>query len=439
MAKYPEGNFTIVNNETGRAVRVRLGDTHNVSDHKEGTAYLQYVTEKPTLRLSEADNTPATVWWHSTIKDSQQIVSYAVGEYQNIGDYCVWMYAQTNSSDRFNTQKAFKDRLNDMPADVRSRLAPLIPAEWTTVRDRFRARRAKRMQFEERGKALADAELEAWNGQDDPPSAGDLATLRTYRFAVADGSSPDWLELQAVMYEVGTDQVEKLLVLPEAQVELLSEGARHALHMLFSIMKKVPSIDWKTVERLENDPRAAKVAARAAELLPGFEERRAAAALAAIASDDLREWHSQCAFRKTFGEDAGFHFTDGEFDTPEDKRIVAALDAYLKAAAKERVIPPVIASNAATELDGCGASRGQESTYGWTYDGTYIYSSDSKTVSYERTYWTDENGYLVGKPKGGPGQTWSIKKWTPTKSGGPSRSDIALTGLFGPIGRALGL
>ncbi|MEV6425557.1 hypothetical protein [Streptomyces sp. NPDC051662] len=31
--------------------------------------------------------------------------------------------------------------------------------------------------------------------------------------------------------------------------------------------------------------------------------------------------------------------------------------------------------------------------------------ADSKTVPSERTYWTDDNGYLVGKNKGGPGQT----------------------------------
>ncbi|MGW1642934.1 hypothetical protein [Streptomyces lavendulae] len=45
MSTFPEGNFTIVNNETGRCVRVRLGQTTDVSDWKEGTKCLQYVTD----------------------------------------------------------------------------------------------------------------------------------------------------------------------------------------------------------------------------------------------------------------------------------------------------------------------------------------------------------------------------------------------------------
>ncbi|MFD6875695.1 MULTISPECIES: hypothetical protein [unclassified Streptomyces] len=68
-----------------------------VSDWKEGTKYLQYVTGTPSLELGEADGSPATAWWFSTSEDAserrpfQQIVSHAVGEYQNIGDHCVWL------------------------------------------------------------------------------------------------------------------------------------------------------------------------------------------------------------------------------------------------------------------------------------------------------------------------------------------------------------
>ncbi|MFD8795121.1 hypothetical protein [Streptomyces vinaceus] len=48
--------------------------------------------------LGEPDGSPATVWWFSTIDDAaerrpfSQIVSHAVGEYQNIGNHCcVWL------------------------------------------------------------------------------------------------------------------------------------------------------------------------------------------------------------------------------------------------------------------------------------------------------------------------------------------------------------
>ncbi|MGV9687799.1 hypothetical protein ACWDUX_01615 [Streptomyces sp. NPDC003444] len=418
MTSYPEGNFTIVNNETGRALRVRLGKTKDVSDHKEGTVYLQYVTEKPFLQLGEADNSPATVWWYNTgHEDSRQITSYAVGEYQNIGDYCVWMHAPTNSRDVFDTRKAFENRLNDMPADVYGRLAPLIPAKWAAIQARQRAERAERERDREAALALADAEQEAWAEQDNPPSPEDLAVLRLYRYAVAEQGELD-------MEELGIDQ---------ATLDRLNGDFRA------SKLEEL-GIDQAALNWLDADPRASKVKARAKELLSAVKERRAAAALAAIPAEDLRKWHYYCAFRKAHGDEGAIRFTNINYDTSEDKRIVAGLDAYVEAAAKEGVVPPVIASNAPTRMYGCGASRGQGSTYGWTYDGTYIYGADSKTVPSERTYWTDEDGYLVGKPKGGPGQTWSIKPWTPSKPpAGISRSDIVLTGLFGPIGRALGL
>ncbi|MFJ9079471.1 hypothetical protein ACIRO3_30175 [Streptomyces sp. NPDC102278] len=75
----------------------------------------------------------------------------------------------------------------------------------------------------------------------------------------------------------------------------------------------------------------------------------------------------------------------------------------------------------------------------WAYDGTHIYGADSKTVPTERTYWTDEAGYLVGKSKGGPAQAWTLAAWKPaqTQQPDPVRA-IALTGLFGPIAGFLG-
>ncbi len=89
---------------------------------------------------------------------------------------------------------------------------------------------------------------------------------------------------------------------------------------------------------------------------------------------------------------------------------------------------------------GCTAAARREegSTYRWAYDGTYIYGADSKTVPAERTYWTDEGGSLVGRSKGGPGQTWSLAAWKPTEAQPDPVRAVALTGLFGPIAGLLG-
>ncbi|MFF4321360.1 hypothetical protein [Streptomyces sp. NPDC001568] len=62
MATFPDGNFTIVKNETGRCVRVRLGRTKDVSDWQAGTQYPQHVTEKPTLELV-AETPVGRMYW----------------------------------------------------------------------------------------------------------------------------------------------------------------------------------------------------------------------------------------------------------------------------------------------------------------------------------------------------------------------------------------
>ncbi|MFK0235324.1 hypothetical protein [Streptomyces vinaceus] len=56
----------------------------------------------------------------------------------------------------------------------------------------------------------------------------------------------------------------------------------------------------------------------------------------------------------------------------------------------------------------------------------------------DRTYWTDDGGYLVGKSKGGPGQTWTLAAWKPPSRQADPVKAIALTGLFGPIADLLG-
>ncbi|MEU2835301.1 hypothetical protein ABZ667_43150 [Streptomyces lavendulae] len=430
MSKFPEGKFTIVNNETGRTVRVRLGRTHDVSDWKEGTKYLQSVTEKPTLELGEADNTPATVWWHYTAEDAvkrrpfNQIVSHAVGEYQNIGNYCVWMDSDWSSqtANRFDTALAFENRLNDMPAEVRERLAPLIPSEWTTLRADQRAEQAEDLEFQkaEEARAGADAEMEAWAAEENPPNDQDLGLLRAQRLGDEDTLPAQWESER--YYSLPEDEREEWLsnLTPEKQ-EALRSGFSERM--------------WNAVMRLETDPRAEQVRERAGKLLPEIRERHTAAALAAIPQDDLEWWHLWCAHRKIQG--SVIVFSGVTTGSSQHDRLIAALETYVEAAAKEGIVPPVIAADSTTRMYGSGASNGPSSTYGWTYDGTYIYAADSHTIPSEQTYWTDAGGYLVGRPKGGPGQTWSIVKWTPTPPT-PNYTAVALTGLFGPLGALFG-
>ncbi|MFI8266595.1 hypothetical protein [Streptomyces sp. NPDC085665] len=298
MSTFPDGNFTIVNDETGRCVRVRLGRTQDLSDWQAGTKYLQHVTAKPTLELGEPDGSPATAWWFSTIDDAverhpfNQIVSHAVGEYQNIGNHCVWLDLQSHptAEDRRRAADEFRRKLNDMPGNLKEKLAVLLPAAF-----------------------LTEAETELG----------------------ADASLPEVLDL----------------------------------------------------------------------------------------------WHGYCASLK-FPQQ---NIEEEDLEGPE------AAQSYLDAAAEEGIHPPAVkADRTSTRMYGCGASRGKNSTYRWAYDGTHIYGADSKTVPSERTYWTDDGGYLVGKNKGGPGQTWTLASWKPPAPQSDPVKAIALTGLFGPIANLLG-
>lgn len=389
------------------------------------------MTEKPTLELGEADNTPATVWWHHTGDDGgrpyNQIVSHAVREYQNIGNHCVWMHADGSKAgtDRFNTERAFLNRLDDMPADVRKRLAPLIPAEWTTIQADERAEIAKTSDFQQReeDRAAAYAEAQAWAAEKNPPSDRDLGLLRAYRLGIVDDTIPSLVEVM------------EYSLLPEDEQESWLAGAGLTPEKEEALRYGIPEPMTSAVERLENDPRAAQVSARAQKLLPDIRQRLAAAAQAAIPRDDLHEWHFYCAGLKV--SDRAVRLGDGP-ETSQDRRIMTALDAYAKAAAKEGIVPPVIAADSTTRMYGSGASNYEGSTYGWTYDGTHIYAADSRTIPSQQTYWTDAGGYLVGRPKGGPGQSWSITAWTPTPEPDTNLGAVTLTGLFGPLNKFLG-
>ncbi|MFD6875696.1 MULTISPECIES: hypothetical protein [unclassified Streptomyces] len=123
----------------------------------------------------------------------------------------------------------------------------------------------------------------------------------------------------------------------------------------------------------------------------------------------------------------------------EDLEGVAAVQAYIDAAAEAGIHRPKAESlTSATRMHGCGARREKNSTYRWTYDGTHIHGADSQTVPADRTYWTDQDGFLVGKSKGGPGQSWTLAPWKPAETPSDPVQAIALTGLFGPLAGLLG-
>ncbi len=138
MSNFPNGRFTIVNQETGRCMRVRLGESVDLGDYKEGTKYLLSWTNPPSLELGPADGTLATAWYYRQQNDSlerrafNQIASSAVDDLQNIGEYCVWMYHDAWAAESEDTflREWFAALLNDATGKAAERLDALIPEEW---------------------------------------------------------------------------------------------------------------------------------------------------------------------------------------------------------------------------------------------------------------------------------------------------------------------
>ncbi|MEV7512662.1 hypothetical protein AB0O57_32360 [Streptomyces sp. NPDC091201] len=419
MEEIPRGNFTIVNNETGRCVRVRLGKTTDVSDWKEGTRYVQTVTKKPTLELGEADGSPATAWWFSTIDDAverqpfNQFVSYAVDEYQNIGRHCVWLFTAQHSDaeQKRRTRDQFTDRLDGLPEGLLKKLGELIPEEVTEIHLESREVRREawmaRAQAEER--VGIECVLEALATGEDPLNTEKLERLRSILT----------MELQYRAY---------------AQKDLPRDDPSEWNRLARETVLEKLSDDKEALALLQElDARSEKIGTRIAGLYPQVEERVMGDLEKQwqnrVPVQELELWHALCSHLEVRGERGLRH---PKF---REARFITAMRAYLDAAAKEGIRPtPAAASAGWTDMNGCGASRGRNSTYRWVYDGTHIYGADSRTVPQERTYWTDDNGYLVGKNKGGPGQTWTLAPWKPSApKTGISAGGAILTGLFGPL------
>ncbi|MFB8086894.1 hypothetical protein [Streptomyces sp. NPDC055992] len=348
----------------------------------------------------------------------------------------------------------FASRLNDTTGDTAERLDALIPQAWTTqaaqdyasdleawkeegVRlggtiEQLNGRQANLM---EEMRAQAAKVMEAIREQAADLAKANKATARGMRISI-DGESPRALtedELVAHMESKMLDGVRGVQrweermerAAPQVQARILEEqlkilertGGDRVLRSL-KFIGKAEGFE-EPLGEMERTEGALAAALRAETPVRAWQRR---APLKGVA-----RWNDRCATLSFYGTDK----LDGN-----DNRYVEEMRAYLAAAAKEGITKPVSRVGARTEMFGCGAMRYGGSTYRWDYDGTYITASDSKTVPSEQTYWTDDEGQLVGKAKGNPGQKWTIAPYKAPTKAVPDSVDLPcvfLTGLFGPI------
>ncbi|MFQ6146452.1 hypothetical protein ACLMNJ_25835 [Streptomyces seoulensis] len=460
MSNFPSGHFTIVNQETARCLRVRLGETVDLGQYKEGTKYLLDRTFPPSLELGPADGTMATRWYYQNRDDLlerqpfNQIASAAVSELQNIGDYCVWMYSNSlaEARERALLRERFASMLNDATGGVAKRLDALIPEEWKTQDARDYENALAR--WKQAGRRF-DGRVESLNGRQAAlleelrPQHGELLELlKEQAGTLAEGikAKPQGLKINGK-----PPTKEQLLLLAEMW---LLRGTAHVQRL----EKKMERAEPQDLERLlqrqvrsmqTSGARGVKKWLEGIELTAPLQEalekarnteRDLVEALKAEAP--VRAWQRRAPIKGVarWNEGCAYLAFNGADDLGEtDKKFVDEMRAYLAAAAEEGITKPVSKVGSRTEMYGCGAKRYQGSTYRWVYDGTYITASDSKTVPREKTYWTDDDGHLVGKAKGQPGQKWTIAPYEePAKA--PAQdgiADILLTGMFGPIASIL--
>ncbi|MFJ9643019.1 hypothetical protein [Streptomyces sp. NPDC101206] len=458
MTDFPSGPFTIVNQETGRAVRVRLGRTVDHSYHQLGTEYLLSRTDPPGLELGPADDSHATRWYYRYHQDPLerqpffQIASSAVKDLQNIGEYCVWMHDNPaeEAAERHWRRKRFADLLADVPDDLAKQLGARIPEKWTARAEKEYT--AELADWEEEGESLLES-LKELNGR----QADLLERLRYQHGALLEKiranhdmlwegyqrnprEVPKFGDGRTATREEALKSLEDHLLLGAAEVERLEQEmelaapedqARHLETQIYmaeqlgvrSLLSQLRSIGvdaqflgdteavWKT-ERALVEALKAETPVRAWQLR---------APLRGVA-----RWNAGCAWLALYDAD-GLRASDREH--------VEEMRAYVAAAEKGGVTVPPSRVSARTTMYGCGAKRYSGGTYRWIFDGTYIYAADSKTVPSERTYWTDQDGTLVGKAKGGEGQKWTLAKAKePAKPAGRSAAeDVFFSGLFGPV------
>ncbi|MEU8560547.1 hypothetical protein AB0C45_03565 [Streptomyces cyaneofuscatus] len=356
--------------------------------------------------------------------------------------------------EKVSLREWFASRLNDTTGDIAERLDALIPQTWTTQAEQdyaseLEAWKAEGEQFE--------GTIEQLNGR----QADLMEEMRAQAAKVMEAVREQAADLTKANKAAGSLQVstggEPLRAPTEDEVvdhaeSTMLDGVWHVHRLEEKMERAAPQDQTRMLERqlrvlqftggdtLLRWLRSIGKAEGFEEPLSEMERTEGALAEALKAETPVRawqrraplkgvaRWNDRCATLSFYGTD--------KLDDNDNKH-VEEMRAYLAAAAKEGITKPVSSVGARTEMFGCGAMRYGGSTYRWDYDGTYITASDSKTVPSEQTYWTDDEGQLVGKAKGHPGQKWTIAPYkTPTKApdtGGVDLPSVFLTGLFGPI------
>ncbi|WP_146251475.1 hypothetical protein [Nocardia tenerifensis] len=292
MANFPTSSFTITNNETGRSVRVLLGETRDVGYYKEGTKYEAYVSGKPQLGMGNNDGSMDYQWYYDTRYDTvdrapaNQIVSEAVKQKQNIGNYCVNIYPNYRSQAPQKAPDPEKEKRRQAAEQEAARLRRLpIPDEWK-------------------------------------------------------GSQKVWVALYMRTRTVH-DKPSK-------------EGSSY--------------IEW-VAQRGKKD-------------------------------DSFKAWLDWTGSKDALVQ----ALQDFATAADEDKKTYTPPPVSDKPAGRKSVF------DCEMKLYGTGTSRGGNN-YRWQTDGTYIWACDDRDgLPASDTYWTDVDGKLVGRSKGGPGQTWTLKR-----------------------------
>jgi hypothetical protein len=382
-------------------VRVRLGETVDASEYSLGTKYLLTQTNPPSLELGPPDGTKATAWYYRSHQDGlerqpfNQIASSAVSDLQNIGDYSVWMYSQplTGEDERTSLREGFAGTLNNATGNAAKRLHALIPAEWTA-----------------QAALDYDDELAAWKREGEP-FEGRVARLNGQQAALLEKLRPQ----HGKLVELLKGQMGGVAKAFKAQGVTVNgrppteESAQHVVdeRLLFGA---------QSVQRLEGKMERAQPQDQESLLEQQLDY------MESFGTAELQDWLE--GFELT--EDLQEAFTEAR---STEGALVEALKAEAPVRAWQRRAP---LKGVARWNDHCGAKRYEGSTYRWDYDGTYITASDSETVPSEKTYWTDDNGRLVGKPKGSPGQKWTIAAYKEPADQIDGEA-IFLTGMFGPL------
>ncbi|MFG3350271.1 hypothetical protein ACGF1Z_35100 [Streptomyces sp. NPDC048018] len=463
MTDFPSGPFTIVNQETGRAVRVRLGRTVDHSYHQLGTKYLLGRTDPPGVELGPADGSPATRWYYRPHEDALerqpyfQLASSAVRDLQNIGEYCVWMHGNPSAEaeERHWRRKQFANLLGDVPDDLARTLVALIPEKWTAVAEKEYT--AELAAWEKEGEPLLKG-LKSLNAR----QATALEKLRTQQAAMLGKLRANhdmlWKAYEAHPRAIGTtivgnepqrprtreevlDALEQPLLWGTQRVERIERQMEQAPpeKQAALLERQVAALEmWSVTEVRDN----LKNIGVDAQFLGDFErvyQSERELVLALKAESPTRAWQLRAPLRGVARWNAGCAWLalyDADGLRASDREHVEAMRTYVAAAEKGGVTVPPGRVSAGTTMYGCGAKRYKGSTYRWVFDGTHIYAADSTTLPSQATYWTDEEGALVGKAKGGPGQKWTLAKVeeAPTRPSGQTAAEaVFFTGLFGPI------